>query len=530
MKKIFIILPVLFALAISTYIGIFYYKHLRGAKTAIFDPPYSIGDVITNPTESPLVLPPGFKIEVFAKDLSGARVIAFDRYGNIWVSRTKEGIVSFLAIQDGKMVKKIDVLTGLNKPHGLLFDNSLPDTLYIAEADKISSVQVPYTPGSTDPVVPSNDSMNTLVDLTGDTGIHFTRSLAYSPQGEILVSIGSSCNVCEEESSLRASIQKLEKNVDTWQLIPYATGLRNSVFLATNPVDGKIWATEMGRDLLGDTIPPDELNVIEKGNNYGWPVCYGNRIHDVQFDTKTYIMDPCALTTPSTYDLPAHVAPLGLAFIPEESFWPDEYWLDLLVAYHGSWNRSSPIGYSIVRIFLNEQGHIVGEEPFIEGWLTKNNEALGRPVDVKFMNGSLYISDDHAGVIYRVFRTDVPSPQDSELIVVDDFENYFETGETYIYNATLSSIVFTGRARGTMFFEASFPVVVTDDIGTIVAQGIAEAQADWMTENFVPFSVTLSKIDDPTTPMGKISFKKDNPSGLPEHDYTYTVPVTFSTP
>ena len=273
--------------------------------------------------------------------------------------------------------------------------------------------------------------------------------------------------------------------------------------------------------------PPDELNIIEKGKNYGWPVCYGNRIHDVQFDKNTYIMDPCALTAASAYDLPAHVAPLGLAFIPEESFWPEEYGNDLLVAYHGSWNRSTPIGYSIYRIMLNEDSQILGEEPFIEGWLTKKNEALGRPVDLKFMNGSLYVSDDKSGVIYRVFSEMVtPSAEAADMIEVDGVSS----GVVYAYDNTKSSLVFTGKARGTMFFEATFPVIVTDDIGTIVAQGIAQAEGNWMTEDFIPFSVTLSTVDAPATHTGKISFKKDNPSGLPEHEYAYIVSVTFSTP
>lgn len=523
MKKILIIVPIVLALGLSIFIGVFYYKHLRGIGPAISNPPYPITDVVGGEIDDdPLELPEGFSVEVLARDLAGARVLAFDRFGNMWVSRTKEGKISVVVVENGKATRTIDVVTGLENPHGLLFDIQNPNLLYIAEEKRISSVEIAHVSGTNDPVAFTPSDVTTMVELPS-SGIHYTRSLAYSPKQEILVSIGSSCNVCNEDSEIRASIQKLEKNGDAWKLTPYATGLRNSVFMATDPVNGKIWATEMGRDLLGDNTPPDELNIVEAGKNYGWPGCYGNRIHDTNFDTNTYIMDPCATTIASHYDLPAHVAPLGLAFIPEESFWPEQYWNDLLVAYHGSWNRSVPVGYSIERIMLDDSGQVIGEEPFMVGWLTQKNEALGRPVDLKFMNGSLYITDDHAGVIYRVSRTTdtPPAAEADDLITVDSVKL------PYTYDTSKPSVIFTGKARGTMYFEASFPVVVTDDIGTIVAQGIAQAQSDWMTTDYVPFSATVSSVDSPTTPTGKISFIKDNPSGLPENDYTYSIPITF---
>lgn len=529
MRKGLIIIPIALALALSVYIGVFYYNNLRGVKPAITNPPYPIADVIDNPSsDNPLKLPSGFEISVFADKLSDARVIAFDRFQNVWVSRPKEGVVSVVVVQNGKPVKTVDVLTGLDKPHGILFDITNPELLYIAEESKVSSATITYSE-THEPEVVVNTDMVTLVDLPHEaTARHSTRTLAYSSKGEILLSIGSSCNVCNEASPLRASVQKLEKVGDTWKLTPYATGLRNSVFMATNPVDGKMWATEMGRDELGDNVPPDEINILEEGKNYGWPVCYGNRIHDTQFDKNTYIMDPCASTIASFYDLPAHVAPLGLAFIPEESFWPEEYWNDVLVAYHGSWNRSIPIGYSIERLRIDNDGQVVGEEPFLEGWLTKKNEALGRPVDLKFMNGSLYVSDDRAGVIYRVSFVNEGSPQTGDQVLVDGFISGGTAGsEPLDYDVSTSTISFSGHAKGTMFFEASFPVTAVDEYGVIVGQGVAQAEGDWMTENDVPFTVVLTKVDEPTIDRGTLLFKKDNPSGLPEHDYVYTVPIIF---
>lgn len=171
----------------------------------------------------------------------------------------------------------------------------------------------------------------------------------------------------------------------------------------------------MGRDNLGDDLPPDEINIIERPSagsgqssipNFGWPICYGKNIHDTNFDKNTYIRNPCMepFETPSFIDLPAHSAPLGLAFVPEEG-WPEEWWYNILVAYHGSWNRSTPTGYKIARLKMNAKGQYLGAEDFISGWLTKDGKKTGRPVDIKVLSGgTAYISDDHAGVIYRLFR------------------------------------------------------------------------------------------------------------------------------
>ena len=187
----------------------------------------------------------------------------------------------------------------------------------------------------------------------------------------------------------------------------------------------------MGRDLLGDDTPPDEIDIIDSSStgseqnpvpNFGWPICYGKNVHDTDFDHNTYIRNPCMepFEIGSHIDLPAHSAPLGLAFFPKD--WPEEYRDDLLVAYHGSWNRSEPTGYKIVRVKLDSRGNFEGVEDFITGWLRRSDDksevgvptvvsgltpegALGRPVDLVFHKGSLYISDDKAGVVYKVVRS-----------------------------------------------------------------------------------------------------------------------------
>lgn len=376
--------------------GIFYWKNLRDVGPAIKPP---VGDIVKdlentpgpseNNTKFPLKLPDGFSISVFAKDLPGARVMEFDSFGNMWVSQTSEGAISLLYVQDGKVKEHGQILKNLRKPHGLVFDPEFETLLYFAEENKISKLPT-YSDGGPEKII----------DLPYGEG-HFTRTLGIGRDKRLYVSIGSSCNVCHESDPRRSSIHSLNRDGTDFKQL--AKGLRNSVFFVWHPKTGKMWGTEMGRDLIGDDIPPEEINVIEDGKNYGWPNCYGRNIHDTDFDKNTYIRNPCMepFEIPSYIDLPAHSAPLGLAFIPAGNNWPKEYRDNLLVAYHGSWNRTTPTGYKLVRIKLDAQGNYLGTEDFITGWLTKDG-ALGRPVDVKFYNGDLYVSDDKAGLIYKI--------------------------------------------------------------------------------------------------------------------------------
>jgi glucose/arabinose dehydrogenase len=183
-------------------------------------------------------------------------------------------------------------------------------------------------------------------------------------------------------------------------LSTFAAGLRNSGFMAVHPLSRHVWATEMGRDDMGDNWPPDEINIILEGGHYGWPYCYGKRIHDDKCDPTGAHREFCQDTIPSFIDVPAHSAPLGLAFFPAE--WPQEFRHDLLVAYHGSWNRTVPTGYKVVRYKLDAAGNFLDVEDFITGWLTPAG-ALGRPVDILIKDdGVIFISDDQAGVVYRV--------------------------------------------------------------------------------------------------------------------------------
>ena len=351
----------------------------------------------------PFTLPSGFEATLYADDLDGVRVLARDELGHLVVSQTSEGEITALLDTngDGRAEEKKTILSGLNNPHGIVFTcGPLQDdcVLYVAEIDKVSV----YTYNGTTQAATFRKK---LLDLPNDGG-HYTRSLLLSADGtKLLVSTGSSCNVCLEKDEARAAIMEIDLKNGTSRV--FAKGLRNTVFMTHHPVTGDIWGTDMGRDLLGDDLPPEEINILRDGGNYGWPICYGKNIHDTNFDKNTYIRNPCMepFETPAHIEMQAHSAPLGISFVPEEG-WPEDWWYDALIAYHGSWNRSVPTGYKLVRVPLDAQGMQTGPiEDFMTGF-TQNGEVLGRPVAILVEpGGTLYISDDRAGAIYRVSRT-----------------------------------------------------------------------------------------------------------------------------
>lgn len=396
MKKIFLFIIIIILIAISIY---FYFIYWQGLKPILTPAPADIVKVINeqnelppgeNKTDFPLQLPDGFVISVLVDNLPGARDIVQDSNGNLWVSQTSQGKISLISFNNGQVENVSTILQNLNKPHGLAFNTNDPFILYFAEEDKVSSLII-YDKSK-------NLVIEKIIDLPGG-GRHSTRSLIFDKENNLYVSIGSTCDVCYEKDIRHGTIMQVD--LANKILKPYAVGLRNSVFMALNPKDGNIWATEMGRDFLGDDLPPDEINIVMDGD-YGWPVCYGKNIHDTQFDKNIYIQNPCRDKKPSFIDLPAHSAPLGLSFIPEHG-WPEEWQGNLLVAYHGSWNRSVPTGYQIVRFVFDGETGVWESHDFISGWLTNNNQSLGRPAGVLAVpNGVIYVSDDKAGVIYEV--------------------------------------------------------------------------------------------------------------------------------
>lgn len=391
-KRTYILATVFILILIISFLT--YRTYIRGLKPVITPPPEEISEIITEDT-TPYSLPENFKLTVLANNLPNARVMVIDNYGNMLVSQAKSGQISHLDIKNGKSQKNTIILENLKNPHGMILDceeNTEKCNFYVAEEDKISLYD--YHPKTL-----KADNPRKLADLPAGGG-HFTRTIELGPDDKIYVSIGSSCNVCNEKDPRRAAIYSMNKDGSDFK--PYATGLRNAVFFEWSYVDGRLWATEMGRDFLGDDLPSDEINIVKEGKNYGWPICYGLNIHDANFDKNQYFRDPCADMEPSYVNLPAHSAPLGLAFIPEEG-WPEDYWYDLLVSLHGSWNSTVPKGYKILRIKLDAEGNYQGSEDFLTGFLTDKNRAYGRPVDIITQpGGNMYISDDKAGAIYKI--------------------------------------------------------------------------------------------------------------------------------
>ncbi len=348
------------------------------------------------PSSTPLEPPPGFTISIFAKNLPGARVLALDPNGTLLVSLTSQGKVVALPDKHGAGVADaaVTVLEGLNKPHGLAFEPGKEPRLYVAETGQVAAYDY-------DPLLLTATYQQKIADLPPG-GRHFTRSLVFLPEGRghrLLISVGSSCDACEEQDPRRAKILAVDVE-DGGEPETFASGLRNSAFMAVHPLSKHVWATEVSRDDLGDNWPPDEINIILEGGHYGWPYCYGKRIHDDKSDPTGTHREFCKDTIPSFIDVPANEAPLGLAFFPPA--WPEEFRHDLLVAYHGSPSRTEPTGGKVVRYKLDAAGNFVDVEDFITGWLTPAG-ALGRPVDILIApKGVIFISDDKAGVVYRV--------------------------------------------------------------------------------------------------------------------------------
>lgn len=412
-------------------LGSFFYKNFRGAGPAILPPtsfptiaPTDVngGPPRVSSNDLGVTLPPGFSISIAAQGIENARVITSDPAKNLIVSSPSENSIFLLRFDKESNGFELPqpLLRDLSRPHGIALSDCIGDALsgacklLIGETHRVLTYLYRYG----DATIPNGpvSSPDSFFEMPSG-GNHFTRTVGIGPDSRLYVSIGSSCNVCVEKDPRRAAIYSM--NLNGSDVRPFATGLRNSVFFTWHPKTGKMWAAEMGRDLLGDDTPPDEINIVEEGKDYGWPYCYGQNIHDLLFDKRNYHLDRIEFDgdvcsgllgkSPSHIDLPAHSAPLGLAFIPENNSWPKEYWGDLLVAYHGSWNRSVPTGYKVVRIKLDENGNSEGIEDFITGWLAENGEATGRPVDLLFVpDGTLYISDDKAGVIYRVQSTGTP--------------------------------------------------------------------------------------------------------------------------
>jgi len=397
MKKTFLIL-VIFAVffisifwIIKTYIGDISPILFPVVKNnSISKPQSKLGTQI----DIDLKLDKEFQIGVFAKDLGKVRDIVFSPGGVLIASVPESGKIIMLPDRnkDGIADEVNTIASRLERPHGVAFFNNY---LYIAEETRVSRYY-----WTDQKLIGGVARLEKKLFNLPKGGNHTSRTITFDKSGTMYVSIGSSCDVCIEKHPFLASVIISDFEGKTPQI--YAKGLRNSPFITINPDTQELWGTEMGRDFLGDNLPPDEINIIQNNKNYGWPLCYGEKVHDTKFDKNIYTDDPCYNTIPPIFQIPAHSAPLGLQFIKSDQF-PKSWQGDLLVSYHGSWNRSSPIGYKVVRLDV-EGNKIVKEEDFLTGFL-QNGGAAGRPVDLEFNNnGDLFLSDDKSGSIYIISK------------------------------------------------------------------------------------------------------------------------------
>ncbi|MEO6325886.1 MAG: PQQ-dependent sugar dehydrogenase [Thermoanaerobaculia bacterium] len=336
-----------------------------------------------------LKLPPGFHIAIFSDQVPGARSMTLGAKGTLFVgTRESPGAVYALRDEDhdGRADKVVTIAKGLRMPNGVAFRDG---SLYIAEVSRILRL---------DRIEEQLDSPPQAVVVTSalptEEG-HGWKFIAFGPDGLLYVPIGAPCNVCKPKERRYAAITRMRPDGGGFEV--FAEGIRNTVGFDWHPETKELWFTDNGRDLLSDDTPPDELNRAPRaGLHFGFPFCHGGTISDPEFGAER----PCTAFVAPERNLGPHVAALGMRFY-RGSMFPAAYRGRILMAEHGSWNRSSKIGYRVMQVRL-EGGHAVSYEPFIEGWL-QGQSAWGRPVDVlELPDGSVLVSDDKAGAIYRV--------------------------------------------------------------------------------------------------------------------------------
>ena len=363
-----------------------------------------------DPFSQPRVLqvPRAAEISVFAAGFRKERFMAVSPSwwpageGILYITDAKADSVYALPDRDGDGVadEVVEVARGMDFPHGIVFHDG---ALWVVTTTTVRKF-------FDDDGDLRAERSELVIDNLPPGGNHVSRTIAFDAQGRLYVSIGSSCNVCEDDPR-RAAI--LRFNADGSGEEVFASGLRNGVGIVFD-ANGELWETENGRDLIGDDVPPEEINIVREGRHYGWPYCYAEGIVDTTFKKRTRLRESiesfCASTQNPAVQFQAHTAPLGLRFLDDERI-PEAIRGDLLVALHGSWNRTVPVGYEIIRVSgLPENPELT---PFVTGFLEPNQSGLGRwgmsakawgrPVDVIVgADGAIYISDDAANAVYRL--------------------------------------------------------------------------------------------------------------------------------
>jgi glucose/arabinose dehydrogenase len=332
-----------------------------------------------------LQAPEGYEVSIIAAGLQHPRFMTFDDAGNLLVADSGSGQVLRFPYADGVLGEAESIVTGLDEPGNVaLFTDGDQEYLYVSEPSQIS--RYAYDPagptGALEPIV------------TGlPTGGHDTRTVRFGPDGMMYLAVGSTCNICEEEDPIRATISRLSPQGGNPEII--ATGLRNPVDLDWEPGSELLWATVNERDNQGNEIPPDLVTIVHEGANYGWPSCQPPDA------TPQEAGADCSDVTPPTIGIQPHSAPLGLTFLDGDGVMADLSG-DLIVAQHGSWNRQPPAEPKLLHIEF-EDGQPVAATDFVTGWQDDAGDRWGRPAGVaQAPDGSLIVSDDFAGFIYRV--------------------------------------------------------------------------------------------------------------------------------
>jgi glucose/arabinose dehydrogenase len=337
-----------------------------------------------------LRLPPGFRIEVLSDAVPSAREMALSPNGVLYAG-SLDGHVYALELRDAHVVARHVIASGLELPAGVAWRDG---ALYVSAVSEILRFDA-IDSHLNDPPKPVVINGKLPTDRH-----HGWKFIAFGPDGKLYVPQGAPCDICLPDRDRYAMIGRMNPDGSDYETVEH--GIRNTVGFAWHPVTHELWFTDNGRDMMGDDVPDDKLNRAPRaGMDFGYPYCHGGDTPDPEYGKD----HPCSAFTPPVLKLGAHVASLGMRFYTGSMF-PVAYRNNLFIAEHGSWNRSKKVGYRVMRVVTNPDGSGVHQEVFVEGWLMSDESVWGRPDDVLPMpDGSLLISDDHAGAIYRVTYT-----------------------------------------------------------------------------------------------------------------------------
>ncbi len=336
-------------------------------------------------------LPQGFKITTYAEDVTNARSLELSPNGTLFVGTRDEGNVYALRDTNGDMRadQKFVLATGLNMPNGVAFRNG---ALYVAEVSRIirfDNVEANLT----------NPKYTVVYDDYPTETHHGWKFIDFGPDGKLYVPVGAPCNICKSEKEVYAAITRLNPDGTGMEVVQH--GIRNTVGFTWHPDTRELWFTDNGRDMMGNDRPGDELNRAPRANmHFGYPYCHQGNLPDPEYGKQRN----CSEFTTPVQVLGPHVAALGMEFYTGNQF-PSEYKNQILIAEHGSWNRSKKSGYCVMMVTLDANQNATSYKPFAEGWLIPDkDDAWGRPVDLEIMpDGSILVSDDYANAIYRIY-------------------------------------------------------------------------------------------------------------------------------